>query len=62
MLKYSIKRLLYSAIILFFVMFIIYTLMYVMPGNYVTTKAMELATKPGATKSADEWLADLNRQ
>lgn len=62
MLKYSIKRLLYSAIILFFVMFIIYTLMYVMPGNYVQTKAMELATKPGATKSADEWLADLNRQ
>jgi len=62
MLKYSIKRLLYSAIILIFVMFIIYTLMYVMPGNYVQTKAMELATKPGATKSADEWLADLNRQ
>ena len=62
MLKYSLRRLAYSAIILFFVMFIIYTLMYVMPGNYIQTKAMELATKPGATKSADEWMADLNRQ
>ena len=62
MLKYSLRRLAYSVIILFFVMLIIYTLMYVMPGNYIQTKAIELATKPGATKSADEWLADLNRQ
>lgn len=62
MLKYSLRRLAYSVIILFFVMLIIYTLMYIMPGNYIQTKAIELATKPGATKSADEWLADLNRQ
>lgn len=62
MLKYSLRRLAYSVIILFFVMLIIYTLMYIMPGNYIQTKAIELATKPGATKSADEWLADLNKQ
>ncbi len=62
MLKYSLRRLAYSVIILFFVMLIIYTLMYIMPGNYIQTKAIELATKPGATKSADDWLADLNKQ
>lgn len=62
MLKYTVKRLLYSAIILFFVMFLIYILMYNMPGGYIETKARELASKPGASKSYSEWLADLNAQ
>ena len=62
MLKYIIKRLIYSVIILVFVMFIIYVLMYNMPSGYVETKARELATRPGATKSYAEWLADLNAQ
>ncbi len=62
MFKYTLKRLLYSAIILFFVMFIIYALMYNMPTSYVETKARELASRPGATKSYAEWLADLNAQ
>ena len=62
MLKYTTKRLLYSIIILFFVMFIIYTLMYSMPNNYIEQKARELASKPGAGKSYTEWLADLNAQ
>ena len=62
MAKYTIKRLLYSVIILFFVMFIIYILMYNMPMGYVETKARELASRPGATKSYTEWLADLNAQ
>ena len=62
MLKYTVKRLLYSVIILFFVMFIIYALMYSMPMGYVETKARELASRPGATKSYAEWLADLNAQ
>ena len=31
MLKFTVKRLLYSALILFFVMFLIYVLMYNMP-------------------------------
>lgn len=62
MLKFTIKRLLYSAVILFVVMFIIYSLMYAMPGGYVENKAIELASKPGAGKSAAEWLADLNEQ
>ena len=62
MLKYTVKRLLYSVLILFFVMFLIYTLMYNMPMGYVETKARELASRPGATKSYAEWLEDLNAQ
>ena len=62
MLKYTLKRILYSIIILFFVMFIIYILMYNMPMGYVETKARELASRPGATKSYAQWLADLNAQ
>lgn len=62
MLKYTAKRLLYSVVILFFVMFIVYGLMYSMPGNYLEQQAIQLATRPGATKSAAEWLADLNKQ
>ena len=62
MAKYTIKRLLYSALILFFVMFLIYVLMYNMPMGYIETKARELASSPGASKSYSEWLADLNAQ
>ncbi len=62
MAKYTAKRLLYSVLILFFVMFLIYILMYNMPSGYVETKARELASRPGATKSYAEWLADLNAQ
>ena len=35
MLKYTVKRLLYSVVIFFFVMFLIYVLMYNMPMGYV---------------------------
>ena len=62
MAKYTIKRLLYSALILFFVMFLIYVLMYNMPMGFIETKARELASRPGASKSYSEWLADLNAQ
>ena len=62
MLKYTTKRLLYSVLILFFVMFIIYVLMYNMPMGFVQQKARELASRPGATKSYAEWLEDLNAQ
>ena len=62
MLKFTVKRLLYSVLILFFVMFIIYVLMYNMPAGYIETKARELASRPGASKSYSEWLKDLNAQ
>ena len=62
MLKYTVKRLLYSVLILFFVMFIIYILMYNMPGGYIEQRAMELATKPGSARSYQDWLDFLNAQ
>ena len=62
MLKYTAKRLLYSIVILFFVMFLIYILMYNMPAGYLETKARKLASRPGAGKSYTEWLEDLNEQ
>ncbi len=62
MAKYTVKRLLYSTLILFFVMFLIYVLMYNMPMGFIETKARELASRPGASKSYSEWLADLNAQ
>lgn len=62
MAKYTIRRLLYSVVILFFVMFLIYVLMSNMPGGFIEQKARELASKPGAGKSYSEWLADLNAQ
>ena len=51
MLKYTTKRLLYSVLILFFVMFIIYVLMYNMPMGYVETKARELASAPALPRA-----------
>ena len=58
--EFIIKRLLLCILILFFVMFIVYALMFSLPTSYVDTMARELATKPGSTKSAQEWLAELN--
>ena len=46
MTKFIIKRLLYSAVILVVVMFIVYALMYAMPNNYVEQQARQLATPP----------------
>ena len=62
MTKFIVKRLLYSAVILIVVMFIVYALMYMMPNNYIEQQARLLATRPGATKSFQEWLSDLNQQ
>jgi len=62
MLKFTIKRLLISVVILFFVMFIVYALMFSLPTSYMEKTARELANKPGSLKSAQEWLAELNAQ
>ncbi|MDL2301723.1 ABC transporter permease [Lachnospiraceae bacterium OttesenSCG-928-D06] len=62
MLKFLSKRLGLSIVILFFVMFIIYGIEYSLPTSYVEQTARELATKPGNTKSAQEWIAELNAQ
>ncbi|MBQ1955329.1 MAG: ABC transporter permease [Clostridia bacterium] len=60
--KFILKRILISVVILFCVMLIIYTLMHCLPTNYVETMARQLAERPGSTKTAAEWLADLNAQ
>lgn len=62
MLKFIVKRLLISAVILFFVMLIVYALMHSLPSSYVETKARELATRPGNLKSAAQWIKELNAQ
>ena len=62
MLKFIVKRLALSIVILFFVMFIVYALMYSLPTSYVETTARQLATQPGTQKSAQEWIAELNAQ
>lgn len=36
--------------------------MYCLPTSYVETTARELATKPGSMKSAQDWIAELNKQ
>lgn len=62
MLKFILKRLGLSIVILFFVTFIIYCLEFSLPTSYVEKMALQLAQKPGSTKSAQEWITDLNKQ
>lgn len=64
MLKFIVKRLLLAVVILFFVMFLIYTLTYLIPGNYVETTARELAaaTAKQGGKTYAEWLEQLNKE
>lgn len=58
--KFIAKRLAISCVILFFVTFIIYALECSLPSGYIETTARQLATQPGTTKSAQEWIAELN--
>ncbi len=62
MAKFIAKRLGLSVIIFFFVTFIIYILEYSLPTSYVEKTARELATRPGNTKSAEQWIDELNAQ
>lgn len=57
--KYIIKRILISAVILFFVAFIIYALMRFLPTSYVENLARQKSMQPGS-KSFEEWMAQLN--
>lgn len=58
-LKFIVKRLLISIVILFFVAFIIYALMRSLPTSYVERIAMEKSMQPNS-KSFEEWMAQLN--
>lgn len=62
MFKFILKRLGISVIIFFFATFIIYALECSLPTSYVERTARELATKPGSTKSAQQWIDELNAQ
>ena len=59
--KYIAKRLLISVVILFFVAFIIYALMRLLPTSYIEDVARQRAMTPGS-KSYEEWLAQLAAQ
>ena len=58
--KYILKRILMSIVILFFVAFIIYTIMRAIPTSYVEAIARERSNLPGS-KSFTEWLTQLNQ-
>ena len=58
--KYIVKRVLLSIVILFFVAFIIYGLMRLVPTSYVERIAREKSNLPGSSKSYEEWLGQLN--
>ena len=57
--KFIIKRLIQSLVILFFVSFIIYTLMRCLPTSYVEAMARQKSMQPGS-KSYEEWMAQLS--
>ena len=56
--KFIIKRLLLSIVILFFVAFIIYTLMRCLPTSYIEAMARQKSMQPGS-KSFEEWMQQL---
>lgn len=57
--KYILKRILISIVILFFVAFIIYTLMRCLPTSFVENMARQKSMQPGS-KSFEEWMEQLN--
>ena len=59
MLKFIIKRLLYCALILFIVMFVIYTLMANLPSGYIEKQARLLSQQPGTQKSYEQWVSEM---
>ncbi len=59
MIKFILKRLAISVVILLCVTFIIYTMLRCLPASFVETKAMQLSQAPGA-KPYEEWIEQLN--
>jgi len=62
MAKFIAKRLGLCVVIFFFVTFIIYVLECSLPTSYVEKMALELSVRPGNTKSAQQWIDELNAQ
>jgi len=61
MLRYILRRLGISIVILLFVVFLIYLLMRCLPASYVETMAIQLSQAPGA-KPYEQWVEQLNAQ
>ncbi len=59
-LKFIVKRLLQSILILFFVMLIIYVLMRCLPSSFIETLAQQKANQPNS-KSYEEWMEQLSK-
>ena len=59
MIKYIIKRLGISVVILLLVTFVIYSLMRCLPASYVENMAQQLSQAPGA-KPYEEWVEQMN--
>ena len=57
--KYIIKRILISIVILFFVAFIIYTMLRCLPTSYIEAVAREKSLQPNS-KSYEEWMEQLS--
>ena len=57
--KFIIKRLIYSVIIFFFVMLIIYTILRCLPTSYIETIALQKSMQPNS-KSYEEWMQQLS--
>lgn len=60
MFKFIVKRLGLCIIIFFFSTFMVYLLEYSLPTSYVEKVALELSMRPGNTKSAEQWIAEMN--
>ena len=58
--KYILKRVLISILILFFVAFIIYTMMRCLPTSYIEAKARERSMQPNQTLTYEEILEQLS--
>ena len=58
MYKYILKRLIYSVIIFFFVMLIIYAILRCLPTSYIENIALQKSMQPGS-KSYEEWMEQL---
>ena len=56
--KYILKRLIYSVIIFFFVMLIIYVILRCLPTSYIERVALQKSMQPNS-KSYEEWMAQL---
>lgn len=60
MAKFIARRLGLCLIIFFFATLIVYILEYSLPTSYVEKTALELSSRPGSTKSAEQWIQELN--